>query len=299
MNIIELSKDEFNHLEPFNLIEGILEKESDMYYSPNSQNEIIKVYKNYQNKKYIDEKMETIDNLIKYTTELDFPELLVPNGILKVDGNIMGPIYPRIHGYTSRIYFYTFYCPTKVKIEILRKIGLLLEKIKNTNPKYNAAFSDVHVDNFMIPGFPSNNVEKSPNFNIIACDTDSMKIYNSPGITGYYLFDSDKMSYYEKYPLDSEGFVKASSNTDIFCYIMMILDLISKSEYVYCLNEDEYYRYLDYLDKLGFDSSLLESFASVYEDDIDNISPLPYLNSLTKISKKSSLQAFYKTRLKK
>lgn len=296
MKTLELNQTEFKQLEPFHLIEGTLEKESDLYYMPGNKNEIIKVYKNYQNKRYMAEKMATNANLLKYTSELSFPELLTPSGILKVDNEIVGTIYPRIKGYTTRIYFYTFYCPIKVKIEILRKIGTLLEKIKNTNPLYNAAFSDVHVDNFMVTGFPSNNIKNSPNFKIMACDTDSMKLLDTPGITGYYLYDADKLGDYDKYPLDEDGFVIPSSNTDIFCYIMMIFDLISRSEYVYCLNEDEYYRYIDYLDKIGFDSKLLESFASVYDDNIDNISPLPYLDSLSKMSDESTLLSFYKKR---
>ena len=72
-----------------------------------------------------------------------------------------------------------------------------------------------------------------------------------------------------------------------------------KKEYVYTLNIDEYYRYLDYLDKLGFDSNLLNAFASVYEEDIDNINPLPYLEGLKKISDECSLTNFYKQRIKK
>ena len=296
MKILELDGKEFENLKLFPLIKGTLESESDLYWAPNSNDELIKIYKNYHDQEYIAEKMQIVNNLIKYTSELDFPELLVPSGIAKVDNHIVGPILPLIKGYTVKIYFYTFYSPLKVKVEILKKIGMLLDKIKNTNPKYNAAFADVHADNFMIVGFPSDNVENSPEFKIMACDTDSMKILDSPGVTGLYLADSDKFMDYEKYPLDENYMVKPSSNTDIYCYIMMILELVAKSNYVSCLNEDEYYRYLDFLDKLGFDSKLLNSFASIYDDSIDNISPLEYIDSLMKMSNKSTLQNFYKQR---
>lgn len=299
MKTLELNMEEFNNLKPLHLIAGTLEKESDMYFYPGTKKEIIKVYKNYLDKEYIEAKMLALDNLLSYTNELDFPELLKPIGILKVEGNIMGPIYPKIQGYTSRIYLNTFYDTMDIKIEILRKIGILLDKIAKTNPKYNAAFADVHVDNFIINGIPLDNVTNVNNIKITACDTDSMKILSSPGITGYYLYDSDKFGDYEKYPLDNDGFVLANTNTDIYCYSMMLLDLISKSEYVYSLNIDEYYRYLDFLDKLGFDGNLLNAFASLYDEDIDNINPLPYLDGLRTISDKCALTNFYQKRLKK
>lgn len=299
MKTLELTKEEFENLKPLHLIQGTLEKESDMYYAPGTKKKVIKVYKNYEDQVYIDAKMLALDNLLQYTKELDFPELLKPIGILKVEDKIMGTIYPKITGYTSRIYLNTFYDTMDIKIAILRKIGELLERIANTNPKYNAAFADVHVDNFIVNGIPLDNVTNIDNIKITACDTDSMKILSSPGITGYYLYDSDKLSDFSKYPLDMDGFVLANTNTDIYCYSMMLLDLISKSEYVYTLNIDEYYRYLDYLDKLGFDGNLLNAFASVYEEDIDNISPLPYLEGLKKISNDSSLTNFYKQRIKK
>ena len=299
MDTLELNRDEFAKLKPLHLIAGTLEKESDMYFYPGTKKKVIKVYKNYQDKEYIDAKMLALDNLLQYTKELDFTELLKPIGILKVNGDIMGPIYPKITGYTSRIYFNTFYDSMDIKIEIFRKIGELLERIAKTNPKYNAAFADVHVDNFIINGIPLDNVTSLNHIKITACDTDSMKILTSPGITGYYLYDSDKMSDFDKYPLDDYGIVLANTNTDIYCYSMMLLDLISKSEYVYSLNIDEYYRYLDYLDKCGFDDKLLEAFASVYEEDMDNINPLPYLEGLKTINDKCALTSFYKKRLKK
>ena len=296
LEVLELTRGEFEKLERFPLIKGTLESESDLYYVPGNHKRIIKVYKNYRDVGYVMGKMHEIDNLIRYTTELNFPELLVPDGKAMIDGYMLGPTMPVIPGYTAKIYFYTFYSSVKVKVEILRKIGMLLEKIRLTSPKYNAAFADVHADNFIIPGFPSSNIKFSPYFRIVACDTDSMKLIDSPGVTGLYLADSDKFMDYEKYPLDDDYMVMPSSNTDIYCYIMMTLELIAKSNYVSCLNEDEYYRYLDFLDKLGFDHKLLESFASIYDDTTDNISPLPYIDAVLKMNNKSTLLNFYKTR---
>ena len=121
-----------------------------------------------------------------------------------------------------------------------------------------------------------------------------MKILDSKGNPAYYLYDSEKLSELDKYKIDSDNIIIPDSNTDIYCYIMIILDFISKSNYAYCLNIDEYNRYIDYLDKLNINSNLLQSFASVYKNNIDNINPLPYLDSLYEIGENASLQLFYK-----
>ena len=297
MKKLVLNNKEFESLEKLPLVEGTVEKESIMYYSPEKEKEVLKVYTDYDNKIYIMEKLKNTRNLLRYIKEQEFPELLRPLGIVYLDDKIIGTIYPEIEAYTARTYLYLNIIPMKVKIEILKRIGMLLEKIKSTNPEYNAAFSDVHIDNFLIDDISVDENRNINHLSIVACDTDSMKIKDSKGNPAYYLYDSDKLVNFNKYKLDSEKMIIPDSNTDIYCYIMLILDFISKNGYAYCLSVNEYNRYLDYLDKLGIDSKLLESFASVYKKDIDNISPLPYLDALYDIDENASLQSFYKKSL--
>ena len=300
MKKINLTEEEYNNLKKLHLVVGTIEKESIMYYFPNNEKEIIKVYNNFDNKLYVMEKLRNTRNLLKYTKEIEFDELLKPSGIALLDNEIIGIIYPNIEAYTARTYLYLNIVPMKVKVEIFKKIGLLLEKIKNSYSKFNAAFSDVHADNFLVNDITVDKDKNITNLSIIACDTDSMRILDSKGTPGLYLYDSEKLSEFDKYNFDDEKIIIPDYNTDIYCYIMTILDFISKSNFAYCLNEDEYNRYIDYLDKLQINSKLLESFSSIYKNDIDNISPLPYLDSLYDIDERSSLKSFYeKTLLKK
>ena len=300
MKKINLTEEEYNNLEKLHLVVGTIEKESIMYYFPSNEKEIIKVYNNFDNKLYVMEKLRNTRNLLKYTKEIEFDELLKPSGIALLDNEIIGIIYPNIEAYTARTYLYLNIVPMKVKVEIFKKIGLLLEKIKYSYSKYNAAFSDVHADNFLVNDITVDKDKNITNLSIIACDTDSMRILDSKGTPGLYLYDSEKLSEYDKYNFDDEKIIIPDYNTDIYCYIMTILDFISKSNFAYCLNDDEYNRYIDYLDKLQINSNLLESFSSIYKNDIDNISPLPYLDSLYDIDERSSLKSFYeKTLLKK
>ena len=293
MKKLLLTENEFNSLKKLPLVEGTIEKESTMYYVPNNEKEIIKVYKNFNDKLYLMEKLKTTRNLLKYVKETQIQELIRPHGIALINKNVIGTIYPEIDAYTARVYLSLSIIPIKLKIEILKKIGSLLDKIKNTNPKYNAAFSDVHLDNFLINDIIVNKFKNIVELSITACDTDSMKILDSKGNPSYYLYDSKKLSKLDKYKLDTENIIIPDSNTDIYCYNMIILDFISKSNFAYCLNIDEYYRYIDYLDKLNLNTNLLQAFESVYKKDIDNISALPYLDSLYEIDEKASLSSFY------
>ncbi len=299
MKKINFTKEELNNLEKLHLVVGTIEKESIMYYSPSNENEIIKVYNNFDNKLYVMEKLRNTRNLLKYIKEFEFDELLKPTGIALLDNEIIGIIYPIVEAYTARTYLNLNIVPMKLKIEIIRKIGLLLEKIKNSDSKFNAAFSDVHADNFLVNDIKVDENKNITNLSIMACDTDSMRILDSKGTPGLYLYDSEKLTEFDKYKFDSEKIIIPDSNTDIYCYIMIILDFISKSNFAYCLNVDEYNRYIDYLDKLQYDSKLLESFSSIYKNDIDNISPLPYLDSLYNIDEKSSLKSFYENTILK
>ena len=294
MKKIIFNNEEFNNLEPFNIVEGTIEKESIMYFSPNDAKELIKVYNNYNNKLYIMEKLRTTRNLLRYIKETQITELLKPKGIAMLDGKMIGIIYPVVEAYTARLYLYSNIIPINLKIEILKRIGILLEKIKNTNSKYNAAFSDVHLDNFLVDDIVVDKNRNIVNLSIVACDTDSMKIINSKGNPAFYLCDGEKLNEFDKYKLDSERFIIPDSNTDIYCFNMIVLDFISRSNFSYCLNIDEFNRYLDYLDRINVNADLLKSFASVYKNDIDNISCHPYLDSLYDIDENASLQSFYK-----
>ena len=169
-----------------------------MYYFPNNEKEIIKVYNNFDNKLYVMEKLRNTRNLLKYTKEIEFDELLKPSGIALLDNEIIGIIYPNIEAYTARTYLYLNIVPMKVKVEIFKKIGLLLEKIKNSYSKFNAAFLDVHADNFLVNDITVDKDKNITNLSIIACDTDSMRILDSKGTPGLYLYDSEKLSEYDQ-----------------------------------------------------------------------------------------------------
>ena len=266
---LRLSKKEFEDLLPIKL-QKVIHTESDLYHIK-EENRLLKIYDKLDDV-YLNEKKKNILNLIKFNNEEKIEELIIPDGLVYVEDRFIGEILPKIDGDTSTIHLYNKGVILKEKIDTLKGIGRILEKIRNSNPKFNACFSDVHSDNFMVS-----------NGKVYAVDTSSMQILDSKGIVNFYLYQLSTMNV-DKYKKDYTGIIEPSTDTDIYCYIMMILKFLSGSD-LYILSIDKYNEYLEKLNRNGFDSNLINSFKSIYENT-NNINPLPYLDDLYDLDEK-------------
>ncbi len=271
MEKLILTEEEIDELLPIDL-KNTINTESNIYYMPNNDEKLLKIY-DKSDTDYLDKKLKSIQNVIKFNKDEKIEELVVPTGYIYLEDLFIGEILPKINGETSNKYLHTKEIAFNKKIEILKKIGILLKKINNANPKYEACFSDVHFDNFMVS-----------DENIYAVDTSSMKILDSEGIINYYLYQLGEMDI-DKYDVDYAGIIKPNYQTDIYCYVMMVLKILSGSD-LYIISIENYNKYLDRLLENGFDEKLIESFYSVYEEDKENISPLPHLDTLYDLDEK-------------
>ena len=252
---------EFNNLQEMKLDEGVVHSESDFFYVPNSS-KIIKIY-HTKDSRYLINKKRIVENLIKFNKSADISELVIPEDFVYIDNEFKGILLPKINGINSSKYLDSN-VPISKKIEVLKKIGIILEKVN----KNNASFSDVHFDNFMVS-----------NDNVFGIDTDGMKIFNERGVTNFYLYHLTSHNI-DKYETDCYGIVYPSYNTDIYCYCMMILSFLSGNKNFYINDLDDFNSYLKYLKSNGFDECLINSLYTIYNPDIDNINPLNYLDSL-------------------
>ena len=278
MEELILEGKEFNKLKRINLGD-VLNTESNFLSVPNDKNNIVKAYIDYKNTKFMNSKLETINNLIDFTNKNNIDYLVIPNKKLIVEDEFRGIVLPKINGKNASKYLRSNNISLKVKIEILKQIGSILESIHNINS--NISYSDVHSDNFMVTN----------DLKVYGIDTDSMKFNNLDGNLGYY-FDGNRMIYkYDKYKINNNDEIISNYNTDIYSYVMMILEVISNEELIVLLDENEFDNYIEYLDKLGFNSKLLEAISSIYNNKIDNINPLPYLDTIKSI-KKSNIYYF-------
>lgn len=158
----------------------------------------------------------------------------------------------------------------------LSYIGNTLEEMRHMreNPLLSDfCLGDLHEDNFIVS-----------NKKLYTIDLDDAKIDSISPIASYLQVGS-LFSYLhtDKYIIEDYNpyFVKyeVNYNTDLYCYIMIILNFLY-GDNVNNMDIEEFYCYLDYLDRLGIDGSLLKCFNSIYSD-FDNINPMNYINSLT------------------
>lgn len=158
----------------------------------------------------------------------------------------------------------------------LSYIGNTLEEMRHMreNPLLSDfCLGDLHEDNFIVS-----------NKKLYTIDLDDAKIDSISPISSYLQVGS-LFSYLhtDKYIIEDYNpyFVKykVDYNTDMYCYIMVILNFLY-GDNVNNMNINDFYCYLDYLYKIGIDSSLLECFNSIYSD-FDNINPMNYIDSLT------------------
>ncbi len=275
MKSIYLTKREFKRLKYFFIDENVPNTEANFFYEKNNDNYLYKIYR-FKDKDYLLNKERTISDLINSKDIVSIPELILPEKKVIIDNSFQGILIERIKGCNASILLQDKFISLKTKIEILKQIGVILGKIKNVDKSLNLAFGDVHAGNFMLL-----------NDKVYGIDTDGLNIFNNKGRINYYLLNGSFITDIKKYSLDYNNMIKASTETDLFCYIMMVLEIIFNGK-VYKLTLDQFKYYLDYLDKLGFDSNLLKSFASIYDEEKDNISPLPYLDNLTTINTNAS-----------
>lgn len=158
----------------------------------------------------------------------------------------------------------------------LSYIGNTLEEMRHMRENLllsDFCLGDLHEDNFIVS-----------NKKLYTIDLDDIKIDSISPIVSYLQVGS-LFSYLhtDKYIIEDYNpyFVKykVDYNTDMYCYIMVILNFLY-GDNVNNMNINDFYCYLDYLYKIGIDSSLLECFNSISSSD-DNINPMNYIDSLT------------------
>ena len=162
------------------------------------------------------------------------------------------------------------------KKKYLSYIGNVLEEMKCIRKNYllnDFYLGDIHEDNFIVS-----------NDKLYTIYLDDIKIDSISPIASYLQVGS-LFSYLhtDKYIIEDYNpyFVKykVDYNTDMYCYIMVILNFLY-GDNVNNMNINDFYCYLDYLYKICIDISLLECFNSISYSD-DNINPMNYIDSLT------------------
>lgn len=236
-------------------------------------------------------KLQTACLMIENEKEINSEELVIPNSLVVIKDKVEGFTVPYVKdARTLRETLKDDNISNSEKIEYLKKVGKTLKKIDSLKRRkiINLSIGDLHEDNVL--------VTKDGKIKLI--DLDSAYIENNYPQGARYL-RSDGISKCKKYKANVYGIVYPNKTSDLYCYIIMILNMLSKEHRMDRKSIPEYFDYLNYLKYLGFGEDLLKAFGRVYTEG-PNINPVDYLDEInTENIDEASYENFEKKYIKK
>ena len=297
MQTINISKKRFESLKKYQIPNYVFNTEGIIYELPikNKWTHQMKLLKRLYltNGVTFGNKLQTINSLIDNKDKLNIEEIVFPEKIAIVDSEIVGFIMPLIESINLSTALNSDKISNERKIKYLKQIGELLEKmkIKREYTEINDFYiNDLHESNFIVD---------TKTDSIKAIDIDSCKIngnlifpskYLSPKsfvneickyqkskdntIFKYRTYDREKY----KYSTDSSMTFIPDENTDLYCYIIVIINFLYGSN-IQNFTLEEFYDYLEYLKDIGIDLELIQYFENIVSNS-PNENPYELLDSL-------------------
>lgn len=277
MQIINMSKTKLNSLEPLILPKNVTSTECELFKYPYYGKEKLlkKLHRTdgiiFANKLY---KIEAL-NANKDSMPSNF---VLPESLVSINKKIEAFTMKYIKGINLSVILNNPDITYEEKIHYLKSIGRILEQMQNIR-KYtnlnNFYLGDIHEDNFL--------VERDKQ-EIYIVDLDSCKIAGNKSFPGRYLTNSSLIKYNNtKYQTlsqtDDLADYKIDENTDIYCYIIMILNYLYDGR-VDRLSLDKFYDFINYLEDIKVNIELIECFNKIVVGG-NNINPCNYLDTLT------------------
>jgi len=269
---ISISKRKFDNLELFNLDDV------------NTEGKIYKL--SYQGTEKLLKKLYVNDGIVLakklFTIEVlnsnELPKyFVIPDSLVSVNNTVVGFTIPYIDGITLKSLLYNDNYPNEIKISYLKKIGSILDDmigIRNNTFLRHFYLNDIHESNFMVD---YNSGE------LCVIDLDGCKINASFSFPSRYLTKNGLFNNVNKYNIEPDlrhgAFVMANRDSDLYCYIIIILNYLYNG-LINNMKITEYYDYLNYLRDIGVNKELIDSFYRVVSYG-ENINPMDYLDSLT------------------
>ena len=277
MQIINMSKTKLNSLEPLILPKNVTSTECELFKYP------------YYGKEKLLKKLHRTDGIIfankLYTigalnaNKDSMPSnFVLPESLVSINKKIEAFTMKYIKGINLSVILNNPDITYEEKIHYLKSIGRILEQMHNIR-KYtnlnNFYLGDIHEDNFL--------VERDKQ-EVYIVDLDSCKIAGNKSFPGRYLTNSSLIKYNNtKYQTlsqtDDLADYKIDENTDIYCYIIMILNYLYDGR-VDRLSLDKFYDFINYLEDIKVNIELMECFNKIVVGG-NNINPCNYLDTLT------------------
>lgn len=279
MKMINISKKKFDSLTEVELSRETFNTEGQMFnIKYKNKDKVLKRLYNDMGVTFAN-KLYTLEMLNFYKDNLP-SNFVIPDYLVSIEDNIIGFTLPKIKGINLCDLINEKSISNKEKLYYYIKIGETLNQLKNIRKYSNLKeiyINDLHECNIMIN--PQNK-----ELNIV--DLDSSRILNNGCFASRYLGTSflvqdkpHKYIYNENAKLNGPGTIFANENSDLYCYNIMILNYLYGDK-VNNMNIDEFYNYLEYLNKIGIDKNLLDIF-NILTTTADNKNPVNYLETIT------------------
>lgn len=280
-NTLYLTEEEFKKLEDFKIGDCIPNNEGKFKkIEIDGQTKLIKQHVRGKHQELIS---YNINMFLKYRDTLirHNPHLVLPEEKVKIQNNYSN-IYTLelVKGIPLQYLLRCDECNFKIKL--LHNLGSIINKFGYIpNFPYNLYIGDLHEGNILL----------DTNRNLRIIDTTSLYIEN----THHFLFENPndvqeskyleynkeikKEKYLSKYKQGYLHNIIPSKDTDIFCYIIIILNTLAQLE-ASMLTFNSLLNYLDYLESIGIDLNFLYSVTTLFSLS-PNINPYKYLSSIT------------------
>lgn len=260
MNEIMLTKRALDRLKHYELHDSILSTESELYY--------LKVYYDKPNlllkklftptDKIIEDKVRTIEEISSRKELQNIKELVVPKDLVVLGGQPIGLSIEEVSNSENLgVVLQNPNISMCKKIKLVSKVGKIVEK--TTNFKKDFFFTDLHEYNFLVD-------DKD---HIFAVDLDSSAVNSDRAIASKYLAVDRKLRRVNKYNVTPSGLAYPDKNSEIYCYNMIVLNLLT-GERSQRIRIDDYYDYLMFLERSGVGDAILDPLSRMYTEQ-DNI----------------------------
>ena len=280
MREIALKEKELLKLKKYHL-KNIVSTESYIYYykkDKNFNNILLKKF-HRTDQDIIERKERTIEAIQKSALK-DYEELVIPKDIVTISGIKSGFTIKEVTNNTNlHIYLNDKKIKSEEKLEVLKKIGLLLKKTQHQNQEFY--FSDLQDYNFLV----------DDNKNIYAVDLDSSAVRTDKPIACKYIVLYDKTRGLKKYKTNCNREVYPNHEVDNYCFNTMVLNFLSTTP-INRLSFEEYSSYLDYLLETNMISNniyniLINQYTNKYTESI-----IDYFDEIKKETGRASYKVY-------
>ena len=298
MKVVNISKKRFENLERYQLPDSVFNSEAQMYVLPikNRWEIVNKLLKRLYvtSGPLFGNKLQTLNSLIDLQDDIDIPEIVFPQRLAVVNCEVVGYVMELVDSINIEVALRSENISSMDKIRYLRQVGEILEKMRKVR-KYTDIkdfyLNDIHENNFVI----DRNTDS-----VRVVDIDSCKINGNYTFGSRYLSPMSIIANNPKYKREENGicggFIKPSEDSELYCYIIMILNTLYGGGFNR-LSLEEFNKYLEYLYSICVDLELINIFEEIVSNQ-HNQNPYELLDSLVPIVGRSNKNVYNYVRKK-